>query len=94
MLEIFWRIGYDRAMFAPEKIKELVEVAFPESLVEVRDLVGDNDHFELRVVSKLFEGKGLVDRHRMVYAALGSAVGNEIHALALKTMTPIEAERK
>lgn len=81
-------------MFAPDKLKSIVEAAFPQSTVEVRDLVGDNDHFELVVVSSSFEGKGLVDRHRMVYSALGGAVGNEIHALSLKTMTPNEAGRK
>lgn len=79
-------------MFSPEVIKQAIEKAFPGSKAEVRDLTGGGDHFELRVVSSAFSGKGLVDRHRMVYAALGSAVGNEIHALALKTMTPDEAK--
>ena len=41
--------------------------------------------------SKEFEGKGLVDRHRLVYGFFGSAVGAEIHAMSLKTLTPAEA---
>lgn len=77
-------------MFSPDTIKQAVEKALPGAQAEVRDLTGTGDHFELRVVSSAFSGKGLVARHRMVYAALGSAVGNEIHALALKTLTPEE----
>ncbi len=77
-------------MFSTDKIKEMVETAFPGSSVQVRDLTGTNDHFELVVVSSIFEGKRPVERHRMVYTAIGAAVGNEIHALALKTLTPSE----
>lgn len=80
-------------MFSPKIIKDTIEKAFPGSQAEVRDMTGGGDHFELRVISAMFSGKGLVDRHRMVYAALGPAVGNEIHALALKTLTPEEAAR-
>jgi stress-induced morphogen len=81
-------------MYTPEKIQSLVEAAFPGAQAQVRDMTGTLDHYELLVVSKAFEGKGLVERHRMVYAALGPAVGGEIHALSLKTLTPLEAERK
>jgi len=84
------RLGYERAMFTPEKIKLIVEDKMPGSRVQVKDLTGTQDHFELTIVSKEFEGKGLVDRHRMVYAMFGSAVGAEIHALSLKTFTPAE----
>ena len=81
-------------MFSPDEIQQAVEHAFPGSQAKVRDLTGGGDHFELLLVSSAFEGKGLVERHRMVYAALGPAVGNEIHALALKTLTPGEAKGK
>lgn len=78
-------------MFSTSQIKEKVELALPGSRADVRDLTGTSDHFELIVVSDRFEGKGLIERHRMVYGALGSAVGAEIHALSLKTFTPGEA---
>ncbi len=80
-------------MFSPERIQSIVESALPGARAQVRDMTGTNDHFELVVVSAAFEGKGPVDRHRMVYAALGPAVGAEIHALSLKTLTPEEAGR-
>jgi len=50
----------------------------------------DNVHFEAVVVAPAFAGKRAVQRHQMVYAALGAAVGNEIHALALQVFTPEE----
>ena len=82
------------AMFSPEKIRSLVEAGLPGATAEVRDMTGSGDHFELIVVAQAFEGKGPVDRHRMVYATLGTAVGGEIHALSLSTLTPVEAGRK
>lgn len=51
----------------------------------------DGAHFRARVVYAAFEGKGTLARHRLVYAALGKAVGREIHALSLQTLTPEEA---
>ncbi len=77
-------------MYTPEKIKLIVEEKMPGSRVQVKDLTGTQDHYELTVVSKDFQGKGLVDRHRMVYSLFGSAVGAEIHALSVKAFTPEE----
>lgn len=93
-LQIVETFTNNKGMFSPEVIQKAIEKAFPGSRAEVRDMTGGGDHFELKVVTQAFTGKGLVDRHRMVYAALGSAVGNEIHALALKTLTPEEEGNK
>jgi stress-induced morphogen len=71
-----------------------IEGAIPGAVVEVKDYTGGGDHFEVRVVAQAFEGRSLVERHQMVYAALGRAVdGQTIHALALKTITPSQAGR-
>jgi acid stress-induced BolA-like protein IbaG/YrbA len=79
---------------APEEIKSILENILPNSMVEVRDLTGGGDHFQVFVVSPSFEGKGLVDQHQMVYGALKEAMGSErIHALALKTFTPEQWQR-
>jgi acid stress-induced BolA-like protein IbaG/YrbA len=51
---------------------------------------GDNVHFEAVVIAPAFAGKRALQRHQLVYATLGSAVGNEIHALALQVFTPEE----
>jgi BolA protein len=49
-------------------------------------------HFRVTVVSGAFAGRGRLERHRMVYAALGAALGGEIHALAVRALTPEEWE--
>ncbi|HLW25181.1 MAG TPA: BolA/IbaG family iron-sulfur metabolism protein [Steroidobacteraceae bacterium] len=50
----------------------------------------DNVHFEAVVIAPAFAGKRPLQRHQLVYATLGSAMGSEIHALALKVYTPDE----
>jgi acid stress-induced BolA-like protein IbaG/YrbA len=54
----------------------------------------DNVHFEAVVIARAFAGKRPVQRHQLVYAALGPAVGNEIHALTLQVFTPEEYARQ
>lgn len=51
---------------------------------------GDGHHFEAVIVSAAFEGKRLITRHQLVYAALGDRMKAEIHALSMKTLTPGE----
>lgn len=81
-------------MISPDEIKSTLEKALPGSTIEIQDLTGGGDHFQVIIVSPSFEGKGLVDQHQMVYGALKEAMGSErIHALALKTLTPEQWER-
>jgi acid stress-induced BolA-like protein IbaG/YrbA len=78
----------------PEEIKSTLEQALPGATVEVQDLTGGGDHFQVVVISGFFSGKTLLDQHQMVYGALRDALGSErIHALALKTYTPEAWER-
>jgi len=72
----------------PESIQQLIEQGLPGARVEVRG--DDGVHFEATVVSEAFRGKLPLARHRLVYATLGERMGGEIHALALKTLTPEE----
>ena len=53
----------------------------------------DGVHFEAVVRSASFEGKNTLARHRMVYATLGELMGNEIHALSIRAMTPEEWQK-
>jgi len=53
-------------------------------------VTGDGTHFEALVVSAAFEGKRTLERQRMVYAALGDRMREEIHALSMQTRTPAE----
>jgi acid stress-induced BolA-like protein IbaG/YrbA len=77
---------------SPREIQQRIEDHIPGAIADVRDYTGTGDHFEVRVVAAAFEGKPLVERHQMIYAALGAAVdGRTIHALSLKTLTPAQA---
>lgn len=77
-----------------EEIQKKIEATIEGASADVRDYTGSGDHFEVVVVSSAFDGKPLVKRHKMVYEALGAAVdGTNIHALALKTLTPAQAQQ-
>ena len=78
----------------PDDIRARIRAALPDADVAVTDTTGGGDHFSATVVSAAFVGKGPVDRHRLVYAALGDAMRGPIHALALVTETPEEYQRK
>ena len=73
---------------SPDEVRAQVLAALPGSYVEVKDLTGTSDHYEALVVAPQFEGRSRIDQHKLVYGALGAAVGREIHALALRTFTP------
>ena len=69
-------------------IRQLIEQGLPGARVAVQG--DDGVHFEALVVSDAFRGKLPLARHRLVYATLGELMGGEIHALALRTLTPEE----
>jgi acid stress-induced BolA-like protein IbaG/YrbA len=76
---------------SPETIAQMIQAGLPGAQVEV--FGDDGVHFEALIVHEAFAGKLPLARHRMVYATLGDKMGGEIHALALKTLTPAEAGR-
>ena len=71
-----------------DDIIALIKTGIPDAEVEMTDLAGDNDHWKAVVVSAAFAGKTRVQQHQMVYAAIGSKMGGELHALALETRAP------
>jgi stress-induced morphogen len=77
-----------------EVIQSRIAAALPDAQISVRDTTGSGDHYAVTVVSPSFEGQLLIERHRAVYAALGEAMRADIHALALKTVTPAESQQK
>ena len=72
----------------PAEIQKLVVEGLPGATVRVAS--DDNHHYEALVVAAEFEGLRKLARHRLVYKCLGALVGNEIHALSLRTLTPAE----
>lgn len=74
-------------MVTPEDIQGYIAQGLACDHLEVQ---GDGHHFEAVIVCAAFEGKRLIARHQMVYAALGDRMKAEIHALSMKTLTPAE----
>ena len=74
-------------MVDPESIRAGIEAGLPCQHVEV---IGDGQHFQAVIVSGAFAGKSRVQRHQLVYAALGDRMREEIHALSMRTLTPEE----
>jgi acid stress-induced BolA-like protein IbaG/YrbA len=74
-------------MVTPQSIEQGIAAGIACEHVEV---VGDGQHFQALVVSGAFAGRNRVQRHQMVYAALGERMREEIHALSMMTLTPEE----
>ena len=74
-------------MVTPESIETSIAAGIDCENVQV---VGDGQHFQALVVSAKFAGKSRVQRHQMVYAALGERMREEVHALSMMTLTPEE----
>lgn len=72
----------------PVEISGLIEAGFDNATVKV--FSDDNAHFEALVIAAEFEGKRPLARHQLVYKCLGTLVGNEIHALSIRALTPAE----
>ena len=76
-------------MITKSKVMSLITNKLPESQVIVENLKG-NDHLQVTVVSSRFNGLSLVKQHQLVYSALKEELASEaIHALAIKTETPV-----
>ena len=68
-------------------IKDKIENSIPDTSVEIS---GDGVHFEATIISKSFEGLSTLERHKIVYSALGDDMKERIHALSMKTLIPSE----
>jgi acid stress-induced BolA-like protein IbaG/YrbA len=76
------------------EVQHLIEQGIPGAHVEVQDTTGGGDHFDALVVSEVFEGKSPVERHQVVYKALGDAMRVRVHALQLRTLTPAQYQNR
>jgi acid stress-induced BolA-like protein IbaG/YrbA len=74
-------------MVTPESVRQSIVAGLACEHVEVS---GDGQHFQALVVSAEFAGRSRVQRHQLVYAALGERMREEVHALSMQTLTPDE----
>ena len=68
-----------------KEIEKMIKEALPDAVIDIHDIDGDRNHYSATVTSSQFKGKNKVQQHKMVYDALKGKMGNELHALALKT---------
>ncbi len=79
---------------SPDQLKSRLESLAPETQADVMDLTGTQDHYQAVVVSPVFNGKMMIEQHRLVYALVQKEMDSgEVHALTLKTFSPAQYEK-
>ena len=68
-----------------KEIENLIKEALPDATIDIQDLAGDGNHYSATITSSQFSGKTKIEQHKMVYNSLKGKMGNELHALAIKT---------
>ncbi len=82
----------------PQRIEAILRERFRPVHLELRDqsprhaghagAASGGGHYEVTIVSAAFEGLSLLEQHRLVNEALRDLIGEEVHALAIRTVAP------
>ncbi len=70
---------------ALQEIKKLILDSIPDATIEIKDLMGDNNHYEAKIKSSQFNNLSKIEQHKLVYKSLKGKMGNELHALSIIT---------
>ncbi len=68
-----------------EEIRKLIIESIPDAKIEIKDLMGDNNHYEATIISSKFNNLSKIDQHKLVYKSLKGKMGNELHAFSITT---------
>ena len=68
-----------------EEIKKLIKETIPDASIEIKDLMGDNNHYAAVIKSSKFNNLSKIEQHKLVYRSLKGKMGNELHALSITT---------
>ena len=68
-----------------DEIKKLILESIPDATVEIKDLMGDNNHYSATIKSSKFNNLSKIEQHKLVYKSLKGKMGNELHALSITT---------
>ena len=66
-----------------KEIKNLITGSIPDANIEIKDLMGDSNHYSATIKSKVFVGLSKIEQHKLVYKSLKGKMGNELHALSI-----------
>ena len=72
-------------MLTSRKIKKLIKEDLPDASIEIKDLMGDNNHYSAIIKSSKFNNLNKIEQHKLVYKSLKGKMGNELHALSITT---------
>ena len=70
------------------ELLEILSEGISDSIIEIQDLAGDNDHYAVKIISNKFKGLSKIKQHKIVYDILGEKMGYTLHALSIKTEVP------
>ena len=68
-----------------DEIEKLILETIPDAHIEIKDLMGDNNHYSAIIKSEIFKGMNKVEQHKLVYKSLKGKMGNELHSLSITT---------
>ena len=68
-----------------KEIEKLIKDEIPDAKSEIKDLMGDNNHYSATIISNSFKNLNKIDQHKLVYKSLKGKMGNELHALSIIT---------
>tara|TARA_B100000963_G_scaffold335486_1_gene329654 strand:+ start:175 stop:405 length:231 start_codon:yes stop_codon:yes gene_type:complete len=68
-----------------DEIKSLIIEDIPDASIEIKDLMGDNNHYSATIKSSKFNNLSKIEQHKLVYKSLKGKMGNELHALSIIT---------
>ena len=71
--------------FADKDIEKLIKESLPDATIEIKDLMGDNNHYQATIKSSQFNNLSKIEQHKLVYKSLKGKMGNELHALSINT---------
>ena len=67
------------------EIEKLIKESIPDATIEIKDLMGDNNHYSAIIKSGSFKNLNKIEQHKLVYKSLKGKMGNELHALSITT---------
>ena len=60
-----------------EEIKKLITDSIPNAKIEIKDLMGDSNHYSAKIKSSIFNNLSKIEQHKLVYKSLKGKMGNE-----------------
>ncbi|WP_253308301.1 MULTISPECIES: BolA/IbaG family iron-sulfur metabolism protein [unclassified Rickettsia] len=69
-----------------EELEKVLRETFPDSIIKITDLVGDQDHYAVEISDSKFKGLTLINQHKLVKNALREILNTKLHAITIKTI--------